>query len=75
MFRVNLIAAEQNCRYIVSVSSSKFTQIIGEKLGYKVLKEVKYSEYVDPVLGKKPFESLKEIHQSAKLLCLDLKEY
>ena len=50
------IATEFNCQYmVVVVATSVYSQKILENQGYSVCYETKYSDYVHPQTGEKPF--------------------
>ena len=62
-------AMESGCEYVVSVAVSKYSQGENEKLGLTALREMRFSDFVDPVTRKKPDLLLSSIHAHAKLDC------
>lgn len=62
------LATSRGCDYIVSHAVSRFSQRILLRAGYKVLREVQYAKYVDPLTGKKPGLILSAVHPSTMLL-------
>ncbi|CAK8695449.1 unnamed protein product [Clavelina lepadiformis] len=60
------IAKELECEYIVVVSSSAFTQRIFERGKYVKFSEVKFSDFVDPDSGEKPFKKSHPPHTHTK---------
>jgi len=67
--RLMEVAIETGCEYVVGVAVSKYAQEANEKSGLTALREIKYSDFVDPVTGKKPDLQLSSIHTHAKLYC------
>jgi len=63
------VAIETGCEYVVGVAVSKYSQEANEKLGLTALREMRYSDFVDPETGKKPDLQLSSIHTHAKLYC------
>ena len=47
-------AIETKCEVLVSSAVSLYSQKKLEKLGFSLLKEIKYSDWIDPRTGKKP---------------------
>ncbi|XP_078482226.1 uncharacterized protein LOC100178989 [Ciona intestinalis] len=66
--RIELVAKSLGCDFIVSESTSLYTQRIASKLGYTTENEMKYSEYFDPLSGTYIFKHIPAPHQSVKLL-------
>ena len=73
ILRAELIAKQQECRYVAGVYSSAYSKRTSEKLGYKCFKEILYIDYTDPLTGQKPFENVK-FHTSIRSMYLDLKK-
>jgi len=48
------VAREKGCEYIIAMAATREGIRMHEKLGSKVLKEVKFADYVDPETGIKP---------------------
>uniref|UniRef100_H2XKH5 N-acetyltransferase domain-containing protein n=2 Tax=Ciona intestinalis TaxID=7719 RepID=H2XKH5_CIOIN len=66
--RIELVAKDLGCEFIVSESTSLYTQRIASKLGYTTENEIKYSGYFDPLSGTYIFKHIPAPHQSVKLL-------
>ncbi|XP_078483387.1 uncharacterized protein LOC144743452 [Ciona intestinalis] len=65
--RIELVARDFGCDFIVMESTSLYTQRIASKLGYTTENEIQYSEYFDPLSGTYIFKHIPAPHQSIKL--------
>lgn len=65
-------ARSKGCEYFVAIATSVFTQKALKRLGFKVLREVKYADYVDPETGLKPDLKLSPIHTSCQLMYIPI---
>nr|CAB3262548.1 uncharacterized protein LOC100180310 [Phallusia mammillata] len=62
-------ARENECDYLISSGVNIYIQKILKEAGFSMIREIKYSEYVDPITGCKPDLHLSEIHTSAMVMC------
>jgi len=60
-------AIQADCESLLFVVFSFYMQRKLDKLGFPVLKETKYSDWIDPKTGKKPDLNLSPIHSHAKI--------
>jgi len=68
------LAFQNGCDYTVGLLTSRYSQDINKKfLGYKVLRDLNYSEYFDPNTGLKPDLDLSSPHMKAQLTVCCLK--
>lgn len=62
------LAKEKGCEYYVSFVGSLYLQMAAKSEGCRVLREVRYDDYVDPYTGLKPDLKLSPIHKTAQVV-------
>ena len=70
-YRAEIVAKENGCRYVAGIYTSNFTQKLSSNLGYKLITEIKYADYIEPITKKKIFKEMPQ-HKSSCLMVLDL---
>ncbi|CAK8687181.1 unnamed protein product [Clavelina lepadiformis] len=55
--KCELLAKEYNCKHVVCIATSVYTQNILRNLEYSVARTVLHSDYVDPKTKEKPFKA------------------
>lgn len=68
-------ARELNCEYAAGTCSSVFTKRIMERVGGKVIREISYQDYVDPITGGKVLEGIADPHHGVSLLSIDIRSF
>uniref|UniRef100_H2ZPK7 N-acetyltransferase domain-containing protein n=1 Tax=Ciona savignyi TaxID=51511 RepID=H2ZPK7_CIOSA len=66
--RLELVANELNCGYIISESTSIYAQRLTENLGYSMKNEIKFVDHVDPVTGIRFMKDAEPPHYCIRLM-------
>ena len=72
-----ILAHEAGCQYMITSLSSNFLITSrSSNMGYFVLRELFYPDYVDPVTNLKPFTNMNPTYQRLQMVCkvINLKE-
>nr|XP_039266575.1 uncharacterized protein LOC120342002 [Styela clava]XP_039267435.1 uncharacterized protein LOC120342594 [Styela clava] len=66
--RSELLANQHGCKKLIAICSNSYTRRSTEKIGYKLINEIKYDNYIDEVTGEKPFANMKTPHSTISLV-------
>lgn len=63
---------ELESEFVIAVCTSAFSRSMLNKLGFEIIREVVYEDYVDPFTGGKIFKGMEKPHYASTLMALKL---